>query len=233
MLTPLAFARHGHVRAATLSDLRARALLVPTLVDPDAGAGGYDARQLPELNRLLAKEPGIDSSEAAWRRSLQEADRCGLAITEKALPATLVLQRWTRVEDPTQIDHAIVPLWAALSRDLRALGIRRTEPTIAWYDDAPPRSDLRLGVAYPIRPGLEPAVDHCPGLELATLEPEARAVTTLHHGSLGEIIGTWQSLEIQVAEQGLRPRGRCREIYLAKPTGRPHVWVTELQQPVQ
>lgn len=233
MLTPIAFARHGHVCAAALSDLRARALLEPALVDPDAGVGCYDARQLLELNRLLATEPGLDSSEAAWRRSLQEADRSGLAFTERVLPASRVLQRWTRVEDATQIDRAIAPLWGALARDLRDLGIRRTAPTIAWYDDAPPRRELRLGVAYPIRPGLEPAADHFPGLELATLEAEARAVTTLHHGSLDEIIGTWQALEIQVAEQGLRPRGRCREIYLAKATGRPSTWVTELQQPVR
>jgi DNA-binding transcriptional MerR regulator len=79
------FARLGGVSVRTLRHYDEIGLLGPATVDPDTGYRGYSARQLGQLNRIIAlKELGL---------SLSQARRLLAGITLEELQGMLVPPR--------------------------------------------------------------------------------------------------------------------------------------------
>ena len=86
------FARLGGVSVRTLRHYDEIGLLPPTTVDPDTGYRGYTARQLTQLNRILAlKELGL---------SLTQARRLLNGVTVEELSGMLILRR-------AQLEHEL------------------------------------------------------------------------------------------------------------------------------
>jgi DNA-binding transcriptional MerR regulator len=86
------FARLGGVSVRTLRHYDEVGLLRPVTVDPDTGYRGYSARQLEQLNRILAlKELGL---------SLTQARRLLDGITVEELHGMLILRR-------AQLEHEL------------------------------------------------------------------------------------------------------------------------------
>ena len=86
------FARLGGVSVRTLRHYDEIELLPPATVDPDTGYRGYTARQLTQLNRILAlKELGL---------SLTQARRLLNGVTVEELSGMLILRR-------AQLEHEL------------------------------------------------------------------------------------------------------------------------------
>jgi DNA-binding transcriptional MerR regulator len=86
------FARLGGVSVRTLRHYDEIGLLPPATVDPDTGYRGYSARQLTQLNRILAlKELGL---------SLTQARRLLDGVTVEELSGMLILRR-------AQLEHEL------------------------------------------------------------------------------------------------------------------------------
>jgi DNA-binding transcriptional MerR regulator len=87
------FGRLGGVSVRTLRHYDEIGLLRPATVDPDTGYRGYSARQLGQLNRIMAlKELGL---------SLSQARRLLAGITLEELQGMLMLRR-------AQLEHELI-----------------------------------------------------------------------------------------------------------------------------
>jgi hypothetical protein len=150
-------------------------------------------------------------------------------FVEKPLPALRRAQLSETVTDVGGIGQVIGPMFERLGARLSAAGVPRLQPAVAW-DDIPPDGSFTVVVAAGWQAGAAslPVED----VEVRDLPAYDRAITVLHHGDMSSIGASWQALMRYVEEQGGRPSGPCREIYLETPMDDPAAWVTELQQPV-
>ena len=81
--------------------------------------------------------------------------------------------------------------------------------------------------------GYEYAGQPADGFEVVEVPAAERAMCSVHLGEMTSIGSSWQALHAALGEQGLRPAGPCRELYVrAAPDHDQRDWVTELQQPV-
>jgi DNA-binding transcriptional MerR regulator len=114
------FARLGGVSVRTLRHYDEIGLLRPATVDPDTGYRGYSARQLGQLNRIIAlKELGL---------SLSQARRLLAGITLEELQGMLMLRR-------AQLEHELI------EHQNQLLGVEARLRTIA-REGAMPADDI-------------------------------------------------------------------------------------------
>jgi DNA-binding transcriptional MerR regulator len=114
------FARLGGVSVRTLRHYDEIGLLPPATVDPDTGYRGYSARQLTQLNRILAlKELGL---------SLTQARRLLDGVTVEELSGMLILRR-------AQLEHELD------QHQNQLLGVEARLRSIA-REDAMPADDI-------------------------------------------------------------------------------------------
>jgi DNA-binding transcriptional MerR regulator len=122
------FARHGRVSVRMLRHYDAIGLLRPVCVDPGTGYRSYQARQLAELNRLIAlKDLGF---------TLQQVQA---VLAEQVSSAELVgeLTGTSPGYEPEAITPVIGPLYRDLWQQITGAGICSAGPAIAYYEDAP------------------------------------------------------------------------------------------------
>ena len=93
----------------------------------------------------------------------------------------------------------------------------------------------REGAGIRVRAGFtgDPADPAGEGYEVVTLPEVPLAATILHHGVMSRIGESWDQLMEWMSENGYRPVGLCREVYLVVEPLPQEEWVTELQQPVE
>ncbi len=141
---------------------------------------------------------------------------------------------------PEDISPVIAPLYPELERRLTAAGLTPTGPGIAYYTehraeagDRPGNADSREGeglitvhACLPV--AAEPRADH----DFAIVDlPEIEAATTVHRGSMDEVMPSAQALAHWIEANGYRSAGYTRELYLDCPADRAQ-WVVELQEPI-
>ncbi len=133
---------------------------------------------------------------------------------------------------PENVTPVIEPLYDRLSAAITAAGLPVREPGYALYELVDPE---REGAGIRVRAGFtgDPADPAGEGYEVVTLPEVPLAATILHHGVMSRIGESWDQLMEWMSENGYRPVGLCREVYLVVEPLPQEEWVTELQQPVE
>jgi DNA-binding transcriptional MerR regulator/effector-binding domain-containing protein len=202
----------------------------------DAQLSVAELRAMLTLRRAqVAEQIATDQARLAEierrLRSIEGGLMSELEFVEKPLPAVRVAQLVDSVADQPEIGPRIGPMFQRLAGVLSGSGIALDQPAIAWYQPSDDR--MQIAAAFPVTlaevtPDLAGA-----GVQVATLDAAAHAVTVLHRGGMETIGETWQALARHVEDKGYRGAGVGREVYLHMPMDAdPAGWVTELQQPV-
>lgn len=144
----------------------------------------------------------------------------------KKIPAVRVAELTALAPDfePESIGPVTGPLFSDLVGRINATGVAVTGAGVAYYDETPDGILVHAAIPVTAEPGgYDFAVLDLPGIE--------QAATILHHGSMDEVMPTGQALARWIDENGYRPLGLLREVYLELADD-PANWVTELQAPV-
>ncbi len=258
MLGVGAFARLAQVSVRTLHHYDTIGLLKPAQVDAHTGYRWYGVEQLARLQRILVlRDLGIplariqeivdDDVSVAELRTMLEKRRAevheqlarveaaleqleyGRApsrydITVKSLPAArLACLSDVAAEFGPSLSAIFRRLYPALHRALASHGVTPTGPEVALYEDSGiDATPIRVIAALPVDDG---DVDD---LDVRTLAPVPRALTTIHRGSMARVSEGYEALMHWAGEHGEWLDGYSREIYLSA-GGPPETWMTELQ----
>lgn len=125
---------------------------------------------------------------------------------------------------------AVQPLYPELLRRLAAAGVQpATGMVIAYYQDpAEPSDAVIVHAAIPLPAGPRPGGD----FTVVDLPAIGCAATILHRGPTDEIIQSLQILAGWIQDNGYRPVGCHREVYLDFQPGQAGQGLTELQVPL-
>ena len=144
----------------------------------------------------------------------------------KKIPALRVAELTALAPDfePESIGPVVGPLFSDLEGRVNAAGAAITGAAVAYYDET--RDGILVHAAIPVT--VEPgghdfAVVDLPGIE--------QAATILHHGPMDEVMPTGEALARWIDDNGYRPLGLLREVYLEVAEDQQQ-WVTELQAPI-
>ena len=158
------------------------------------------------------------------------------AVELKAIPATLIHEATASAPGggPENISPVIGPLYDRLEAALAEVGVPVREPSIAYYTAEGESYEVMQGevvvhVGYLAEPG-DASGD---GFALVELPPLVQAATLVHHGVMPRIGESWMALYEWADQNGYRPAGYCREVYLVADSPDQLDWVTELQLPVE
>ena len=129
------------------------------------------------------------------------------------------------MEDAGELGEWVGPMFGRLAEILDLQQVPIAMPSYAWYDS---RGDvMRFGVGFTAS-GSTPE-----GVELGEIPAQPAALTTVHHGAIWRIAGTWQAVAREADSRGLVATGPGLEVYHECPEDRPDDWVTEVQLPVE
>jgi DNA-binding transcriptional MerR regulator len=186
---------------------------------------------------LRLRQADLQSQIAADRARLRQVEARILSIErEGAMPASDVQIKkvpGVRVAEltalapdfePASIGPVVGPLFSDLCVRMNAAGAPITGAAVAYYDETP--DGILVHAAFPV--AAEPGGHDFDVLDLPAIE---RAATTVHHGRMDEVMPTGQALARWIDENGYRPLGLLREVYLEAVGGQEN-WVTELQVPI-
>jgi effector-binding domain-containing protein len=128
---------------------------------------------------------------------------------------------------PEQIAPVIGPLYQELFSRLDALGVTPVGPPIGYYEPEPGEHADRVTVhaGAPVRLGPLPH----PDVTVVDLPALPAAATVVHHGPMDDVMHSLQILARWIEDNGYRPFGYHREVYLDYHPQRPQEGVTELQ----
>ncbi len=121
------------------------------------------------------------------------------------------------------VDRILPELQAALD----AAGAPHEEPGVFWYEPSPDADEQTVHVSW-VASGAPVTGEGWEVVELPAIE---RAATTRYCGAMSGIGEAWRAFTEQVAAEGGRIAGPCREIYL-EAEGPQETWVTELVLPL-
>jgi effector-binding domain-containing protein len=144
----------------------------------------------------------------------------------KEIPAVRVAELTALAPDfePESIGPVVGPLFSDLVRRINAAGAATAGAGVAYYDETP--DGILVHAAIPVTAvlgGHDFAVLDLPGIE--------QAATIVHHGPMDQVMPTGEALARWIDENGYRPLGLFREVYLEVADDQEN-WVTELQAPV-
>jgi DNA-binding transcriptional MerR regulator/effector-binding domain-containing protein len=130
---------------------------------------------------------------------------------------------------PEHITPVIAPLYPDLMHRLQTAGITPVGPAIAYYEPTGEGEDavvVHAGVPVHAVPG--PASDdrNVPVVDLPAIPS---AATLIHHGSMENVMESLQILAHWIDDNGYRPLGYHREVYIDYYPERADEGVTELQ----
>ncbi len=111
-----------------------------------------------------------------------------------------------------------------------AAGIRPTGPAIAYYEPDPAESDD----AVTVHAGMPVSAVPTGPVDFVVRElPAIQAATLVHHGSMDDVMPSLQALARWIEDNGYRPVGFHREVYLDYHPDKADQGVTELQVAVE
>jgi DNA-binding transcriptional MerR regulator/predicted transcriptional regulator YdeE len=128
---------------------------------------------------------------------------------------------------PEHIGPVIQPLYPELLRRLEAARVTPTGPAIAYYEPEPGES----GDAVTVHAGMPIAAGpHSrDGFTVVDLPAVPSAATIVHHGPMDDVMQSLQILASWIEDNGYRPVGYHREVYLDYYPEKADQGVTELQ----
>jgi DNA-binding transcriptional MerR regulator len=128
---------------------------------------------------------------------------------------------------PEHISPVIGPLYPELMRRLEAANVTPTGPAIAYYEPDPGESGdaVTVHAGMPVSAGPDPRYD----FTVVDLPPIPTAATIIHHGSMDDVMQSLQTLARWIEDNGYRPVGYHREVYLDYYPEKADQGVTELQ----
>jgi DNA-binding transcriptional MerR regulator/predicted transcriptional regulator YdeE len=131
---------------------------------------------------------------------------------------------------PEDIGPTLTPLYPELFRRLDAAGLTMAGAPIAYYEPAPGDSGEAVVVhaAVPVAAG--PHSDH--DFAVVDLPAIRSAATIIHHGPMDDVEQSMQIVAQWIEDNGYRPAGYAREVYLDYDPEKAEEGVTELQLPV-
>ncbi len=172
-----------------------------------------------------AEEAQAKLVEVSHRITCVERTRT-MTATDIALvetPALRIAGSAFEVEDHTQIDGRISPVFARAAENLASRGVTFTT-SAAVYEAT--EDGMKIFAGYVT------TVPEVVGLEVRTLAA-ATCATIVHEGSMAGVNDAWQSLMVWVDTNGWIGAGPCVELYHRAGDDIPRdQWVTELRVPV-
>lgn len=180
------------------------------------------ARLAADTARLAAVEARLRMIESEGRMTSQDV------VLKQITPVHVAeLTAVARSYQSQDIGPVIQPLYPELFRRLDAAGITPTGPAVAWYEPA----DGADGDAVVVHAGVSVGggVATIPDLTVRDLPAVGTAATIVHHGSMDDADRSVQALARWIEENGYRPDGFAREVYLEYSQDAPERGVTELQ----
>jgi DNA-binding transcriptional MerR regulator len=179
--------------------------------------------------QLTADTTRLRGVEARLRMIEKEGHMHTEDVVLKQVPAIRVAELAATAAGygPEHIGPVIQPLYPELLRRLDAAGVTPAGPAIAYYEPAPPES----GEAVRVHAGMPVAADPQPGYDFAVVDLPAivSAATIIHHGPMDDVLWSIQTLARWIEDNGYRPVGYHREVYLDYYPDQAHKGVTELQ----
>lgn len=124
---------------------------------------------------------------------------------------------------PEHIGPVIGPMYPELHRRLEAAGVTPAGPAIAYY--VPDGEAVGVHAGMPVATAPDAAHDFA----VVDLPAVPAAATIVHHGHMDGVMGSLQTLARWIEDNGYRPVGYHREVYLNYCPDRPEEGVTELQ----
>ncbi|MGV9213381.1 MerR family transcriptional regulator [Micromonospora sp. RB23] len=209
----------------TLEQVRA---IVDEAVDTAELRGMLRLRRSELAARLAADTARLAAVEARLRMIESEGQMTSQDVVLKKIPPVRVAEL-TAVAPSYQsqdIGPVIQPLYPELFRRLDAAGITPNGPAIAWYEPADDE-----GEAVVVHAGVSVAggVAAVPDVTVRDLPAVGTAATIVHHGSMDDADRSVQALARWIEDNGYRPDGFAREVYLEYCQEAPEQGVTELQ----
>ena len=128
---------------------------------------------------------------------------------------------------PEDISATIGPLYMSLGEDLHTAGVTPVGPAIAYYEpESPETSD---GVV--VHAGMPVTVDPNERYRFKVVDLPAieQAATIVHRGPMDDVMPSLSQLADWIEENGYRPLGYHREVYLGYDPNNTAEGVTELQ----
>ncbi|GII00366.1 MerR family transcriptional regulator [Planobispora takensis] len=180
-----------------------------------------EERIAADAARLLRVEARLRTIEREGRMSTEEV------MVKRVAPVRVAeLTAVAASYDGEDIGPVIQPLYPELCARLERAGIEITGPGVACYE---PGDDGKVVV----HAGMQVAAAPGEGLDVEIVDLPAieTAATIVHRGPMEEVGPTFQVLAHWIEENGYRPVGLAREVYLDCPEN-PRDWVTELQMTV-
>ncbi|GAA5198617.1 MerR family transcriptional regulator [Rugosimonospora acidiphila] len=130
---------------------------------------------------------------------------------------------------PEHIGPVITPMYPELHQRLAAAGVAPTGPAIAYYEPAPGGTGdgepvtVHAGIPVTSGPGTGT------GFTVVDLPAIPAAATIVHHGPMDDVMASIQTLARWIEDNGYRPVGYHREVYLEYSPDQADQGVTELQ----
>ncbi len=182
--------------------------------------------------QLAADTARLVGVEARLRTIEREGHMTTEDVVLKPVPALRIAELTATAAGygPEHIGPVIGPLYPRLGQGLMAAGIRPTGPAIAYYEPDPAESDD----AVTVHAGMPVSAVPTGPVDFVVRElPAIQAATLVHHGSMDDVMPSLQALARWIEDNGYRPVGFHREVYLDYHPDKADQGVTELQVAVE
>jgi DNA-binding transcriptional MerR regulator/effector-binding domain-containing protein len=220
-------------RIIALKDLGLTLLQVQAILDDKldvAELRGMLRLRRSQLEAQLTTDAARLTSVAARLRMIEEEGHMGTedVVLKKVAPIRIAeLAGTASGYGPEHITPVIGPLYPELFSRLEAANVALTGAPIAYYEPDPGESGEAVTVhaGIPITGGPYPHLD-VPMVDLPAI-PSAASI--VHHGPMDGVMRSLQILARWIEDNGYRPVGYHREVYLDYHPDKAEQGVTELQ----
>lgn len=173
---------------------------------------------------------------AVLRTHLRAVEREGRMVTNEVVVKSVPVQRVAHVHavaasyEPADITPVITPLYPRLLDGIAAAGLVMTGAPFAWYEPVEESEAVVVHAAMPV----EAPTGQGDGASFDVVDLPAldQVATIVHHGPMDDVAPSMEALAAWIEEQGYRPLGLAREVYVDYDADHPEDGVTELQVPV-
>lgn len=186
-------------------------------------------RQAELRSQIATDTARLAQVEARLRIIEREGAMPADDVQVKRIPGVRVAELTTTAAsfEPESIGPVIGPLYDELRDRLDRAGLTPSGPDIAYYEDSPDGDGILVHATIPVDAG--PGEDH--DFAIVDLPEIEQAATTLHRGTMDNVMPTIQALARWIDANGYRSVGYNRELYIELGENR-DAWVTELQEPI-
>ena len=191
---------------------------------------GMLALRRAQLEAALAADAArLAQVEARLRTIESEGTMPATDVVLKPIAATRVAELTATAASftPADIGPVIRPLCTELGHRLAGAQLVPAGRLTCYYEPDDTGDQVTVHAAVPVAQ----VTGNTNGLTIADLPAASLAATTVHHGSMDNVLPAWQAIARWIDTNGYRSSGYPRELYLECPDDEDQ-WVTELQEPV-